>query len=96
MHKEDDCHFGAWNTCVEGEVDWTPFHSTEGVWSWPVPHDPTHPEDQTQAGHPSIPPRVFGPGQYLMTPPILKTKPKLTSKLLPALSSILKLVLQET
>ena len=48
MHKEDDCHFGAWNTCVKGEMDWTPFHSTEGVWSWPVPCDPTHPDDQTQ------------------------------------------------
>ena len=31
IHKEDDCHFGAWNTQVEGEVDWTPFHFTEGV-----------------------------------------------------------------
>ena len=30
------------------EVDWTPFHFTEGVWSQPVPHDPTHLDDQTQ------------------------------------------------
>ena len=40
-------------------------------------------------GHPSIPPRVFGPSQYLMTPPVQLTKPstlklKLTSKPLPA------------
>ena len=41
-------------------------------------------------GHPSIPPRVFGPSQYLMMPPVQLTKlkstskPKLTSKPLPA------------
>ena len=33
IHKEDDCHFGAWNTHVEREVDWTPFYSAEDVWS---------------------------------------------------------------
>ena len=27
-------------------------------------------------GHPSIPPRVFGPSQYLMTPPTQLTKLK--------------------
>ena len=32
-------------------------------------------------GYPSIPPRVFGPGQYLMMPPVQLTKPKSTSKL---------------
>ena len=37
-----------------------------------------------------------GPSQYLMTLPVQMTKPKLTSKPLPALSSISKLVLQET
>ena len=47
MHK-GDCHFGAWNAHVEGEVDWTPFHSIEGVWFQPVPHDPTCLDDQTQ------------------------------------------------
>ena len=41
-------------------------------------------------GHPSITPRVFGPSQYLMTPPTQLTKPKpkpklmVTSKPLPA------------
>ena len=47
-------------------------------------------------GHPQILLRVFGPSQYLMTPPVQMTKPKLTSKPLPAVSSISKLVLQET
>ena len=46
-------------------------------------------------GHPSIPPRVFGPSQYLMMPPVQMTKPKLMSKLLPA-NSTLKLVPPET
>ena len=49
-------------------MDWTPFHSAEGVWSEAVPHDPTNTE----------------------------TEPKVTLKPLPALSSILKLVLKET
>ena len=48
IHKEDDYHFGAWNAQVKGEVDWTPFHSTADVWSQPVLHDPTCPDDQTQ------------------------------------------------
>ena len=47
-------------------------------------------------GHPSIPPRVFGPSQYLVTLPIRMIKPKLTSKLLPARSSASKLVPPET
>ena len=47
-------------------------------------------------GHPSILLRVFGPSQYLVTLLIQMTKPKLTSKPLPALSSISKLVPQET
>ena len=47
-------------------------------------------------GHPSILLWVFGPSQYLMTPAIQMTKPKLTLKPLPALSSISKLVLKET
>ena len=52
-------------------------------------------------GHPSIPPRVFGPSQYLMTPlvqlikPKSTLKPKLTSKPLPA-NSTLELVPPET
>ena len=52
-------------------------------------------------GHPSIPPRVFGPSQYLVTPPVQLTKPKSTSKLkltlkpLPA-NLTLKLVPPET
>ena len=52
-------------------------------------------------GHPSILPRVFGPSQYLRTPPVQLTKPKstskpkLTSKPLPA-NSTLKLVPPET
>ena len=46
-------------------------------------------------GHPSIPPRVFGPNQYLVTQPVWMTKLKLTSKLLPA-NSISKLVPRET
>ena len=33
VHKEDDPHFGAWNTNVERKVDWTAFHSTKGVWT---------------------------------------------------------------
>ena len=47
-------------------------------------------------GHPSIPPRVFGPSQYLVMPPIWMIKPKLTLKLLPARSSTSKLVPPET
>ena len=47
-------------------------------------------------GHLSIPAWVFGPRQYLMTPSVQMTKPKLTSKPLPALTSISKLVLKET
>ena len=52
-------------------------------------------------GHPSILPRVFGPSQYLVMPPVQLTKPKSTSKLkltskpLPA-NSTSKLVLTET
>ena len=45
--------------------------------------------------HPSIPPRVFGPSQYLLTPPVWMFKLKLTSKSLPA-SSTSKLVPPET
>ena len=46
-------------------------------------------------GHPSIPPRVFGPSQYLVTLPVWMIKPKLTSKPLPA-NSTSKLVPPET
>ena len=52
-------------------------------------------------GHPSILPRVFGPSQYLMTPPAQLTKPKpklkpnVTSKPLPA-DALLKLTPPET
>ena len=52
-------------------------------------------------GHPSIPPRVFGSSQYLMTPPTQLTKPKpkpklmVTSKPLPA-DAPSKLVSPET
>ena len=47
-------------------------------------------------GHPSITPRVFGHSQYLVTLPIQMIKPKLTSKLLPARSSTLKLIPPKT
>ena len=47
MHKEDDTHFRAWNTNVERKVDWTPFHSTKGVWTLPS-HDTAHSDDQTK------------------------------------------------
>ena len=46
-------------------------------------------------GHPSIPPRVFGPSQYLMMPTVQLTKLKLTLKLLPT-NSTSKLVPPET
>ena len=49
-------------------------------------------------GHPSIPPRMFGPRQYLVTPPIQwtkPTKPKVTLKPLSP-TSALKLVPKET
>ena len=56
-------------------------------------------------GHPSILPRVFGPSQYLMMPPVQLTRPKsipkptpklkLTSKPLPA-NATLKLIPPET
>ena len=46
-------------------------------------------------GHPSIPPRMFGPSQYLMMPPVQITKQKLTLKLLPA-NSTSKLIPPET
>ena len=47
-------------------------------------------------GHPSIPPRVLGPSQYLIMPPVRLTKPRLTLKPLHILNSILKLVPPET
>ena len=47
-------------------------------------------------GHPSIPPRIFGPSQYLMMLPVRMIKPRLTSKPLPAKSSTLKFVPPET
>ena len=47
-------------------------------------------------GHPSISLMVFGPSQYLITLPVCLTKPRLTSKPLPALSSISKIVQPET
>ena len=47
-------------------------------------------------GHPSIPPRTFGPSQYLVMPPVQMIKPRLTSKLLPTKSSTSKLVQLET
>ena len=40
----------------------------------------THELKERWIGHPSIPLRMFGPKQYLMTPPIEMTKPKVTSK----------------
>ena len=58
-------------------------------------------KDRWWPGHHSIPPRVFGPSQYLMTPLVQLTKPKstwkpkLTSKPLPA-NLTLKLVPPET
>ena len=48
MHKEDDPHFGVCNTNVKRKVDWTPFHSTVGVLTKPVPCDSAHSDDQTQ------------------------------------------------
>ena len=47
-------------------------------------------------GHPSILLRMFGPKQYLVTPLIQKTKPRVTSKPLPAAGSTSKLVPKET
>ena len=47
-------------------------------------------------GHPFIPPRKFCLRQYLVTPPIQETNPKMTSRLLPMSSSTWKLVLRET
>ena len=47
-------------------------------------------------GHPSIPLRVFLPGQYLVMLPIQMTKPKVTSKPLPVRSLTSKLVPLET
>ena len=47
-------------------------------------------------GHPSIPLSMFGPSQYLVMPPVWMTKPKLTSKPLPAWSSTSKLVPPKT
>ena len=44
-------------------------------------------------GHPSIPPRVFGPSQYLMMPLVQLTKPKSTSKPTSKLKLTLKLLL---
>ena len=46
-------------------------------------------------GHPSIPLRVFGPSQYLVTLPIQLTKPMVTSKPLQA-GAALKLVPPES
>ena len=37
-----------------------------------IKHD-THESKDKWIGHPSIPPRVFGPEQYLVTPPIQRT-----------------------
>ena len=47
-------------------------------------------------GHSYIPLRVFGPSQYLIMLPVQLIKPRLTSKLLPASSSISKLVPPKT
>ena len=47
-------------------------------------------------GHSDIPPRVFGPKQYLGTPLSQPSKPMLTSKPLPASGSVSKLILKET
>ena len=47
-------------------------------------------------GHPSIPPRMFGLKQYLVTPPIQRTKPRVTPKPLPPSTSVSKLVPKET
>ena len=38
-------------------------------------------------GHPCIPKRVFGPKEYLINPPLQLSKPRVTSRLLPAASS---------
>ena len=56
----------------------------------------THKSKERWIGHPSIQLKVFGPKLYLMTPPVQMTKPKVTSNLLPASSSISKLVPKET
>ena len=53
------------------------------------------------SGHPAIPPRVFGPSQYLMMPlaqltkPKPKSKPMVTSKPLPT-EATLRLIPPET
>ena len=55
-----------------------------------------HKSKERWIGHPSNLLRVFGPKEYLLIPPIQMMKPNVTSKPLPASSSISKLVPKET
>ena len=47
-------------------------------------------------GHPSIPLRMFSLKQYLVTPPVQRTKPRMTSRPLLASTLTSKLVLKES
>ena len=47
-------------------------------------HSYTYPDMDRWPGHPCIPRRVFGPREYLVDPPIQPTRPRVTSKPLPA------------
>ena len=47
-------------------------------------HSGTYPNVDRWPGHPCIPRRVFWPREYLVNPPIEPTRPRVTSKPLPA------------
>ena len=47
-------------------------------------HSDTYPDMDRWPGHPCIPRRVFGPREYLVDPPVQPTRPRVTSKPLPA------------
>ena len=62
----------------------------------PILEQGTPMSKERSIGHPSIPPRVFGPSQYLVMLPVQMIKLKLTLKPLPAQSSTSKLVPPKT
>ena len=49
-------------------------------------NEDTCPDIHCWEGHPCIPKRVFGPKEYLIDPPLQLSKPRVTSRPLPAAS----------
>ena len=94
--RHKDCLSTAWNVLFQrmlpGAMGVPPPKSCECIKRMiPILEWGTPTSKERWIRHPSIPPRVFGPSQYLVMPPVQMTKPKLTSKPLPAWNSTLKL-----